>query len=624
MPKQTFWISCVVTLWATITFASISTTAPSQPSESEEEVGTIAVFRFHGPLQEAPAMFDFGFQLEPQQTLHELLKRFKRAQKDESLQAVVLTFDDPQLGWAQIQELRKAITALRAADKDVYCLLETVTAGAYQLATAASRICMVPTGDLQLMGLHVEQPYLKGLLDKIGIEADIEHIGAYKGAGEPFTRTGPSDEAKAMLDWLVDDLFDQMVQTIADGRQMTPQKVRALIDRGPFTAKQAVEVKLVDEVTYAEEFLESLCERYDKAITLVHNYGQEEEPGIDFSNIFALFNSLGKAMAKGTITSKQSVAVIYVDGMIVSGRTEDDPFGDSGRVGSTSIRRVLNKACRDDTIKAVVLRVNSPGGSALASDIIWHAASDLASEKPLIVSMGNVAASGGYYVSAGAKMIFADPGTITGSIGVVGGKIVTKGFWDWLGVSFYEKSIGANADLFNTNRKWDDRQRKMMRKYMQDVYEAFTDRVIRGRKDRLKKDLDQLAGGRVYTGKQAEANGLVDKLGGLQDAIAFAATEAGIKRYDIRLLPEPKNFFDYFFKGMRDDADDDSVDLSLTKRAVNNGGWTLKAPGVADFLDLLRASDPIRAKMVLGLLQRVELLAKEHALLVMPSEFCIR
>lgn len=597
--------------------ASVPREAAAQSSDSG---GRIAVFRLHGPLEEAPPPFDFGLDMEPQRSLYGLLDRFGKAKKDDRLKAVVLIFDEPILGWGQRQELRRAILDLRASDKDVYCYLEEVDGGTYQVAAAGSRVYITPTGGISLMGLHVEEAYIKGLLDKIGVKADIEHIGDYKGAGEPFTRTGPSDEAKEMLDWLLRDLFDQMVQGIAEDRQITPDEARALIDRGPFTAHQAQEARLVDDVMYAEAFADSLKERYGRSVELVHNYGERELPEIDFSSPLAILKFFGEVMSTAKAGRRPSVAVVHVDGMIVTGKTEEGLFGDSGTVGSTTLRRVLSRAREDDSVKAVVLRVSSPGGSAVASDIIWHAAVELGEEKPLIVSMGDVAASGGYYVSAGAATIFADPGTITGSIGVVGGKLVTAGLWDWLGVTFHEMKLGENADLYNTNRPFDDRQRAIVRRQMQEVYDAFTNRVKEGRGDRLKGDLAKIAGGRVYTGRQAQANGLVDKLGGLSEAIKFAAAEAKISDYEIRLMPEPKNFLEMLFRGLTgEENDEDSGSIEISSR-----GWLPRTPAARELLGLLGRVDPVRARAVRQSLLRLEMLAEESVLLVMPADLIVR
>jgi protease-4 len=599
--------------------ASKPVKADQADTESETAPSKIAVFRLAGALREAPPQFDWGFQAEDQLSLYELLTRFNKAKKDAKVKAVVLLFDNPQFGWAQRHEIRSAIRDLKGADKDVYCFLEEEDQGTYTVAAGASKVYIAPTGALNLIGLHIEQSYLKNLLDKIGVQADIEHMGAYKGAGEPFTRTGPSDEAKEMINWLMSDLFDQMVQEIAEDRQLQPAQVKDLIDRGPFNAKEAKEAKLVDEIAYPEDLIETLKKRYGNDIELVHGYGKKELPEVDLSSPFGLFKFFGEMMNKTRAPSKPQIAVVYVDGMITTGKTEDSLFGDSGLVGSTTMRRLLAKVRTNDKVKAVVLRVNSPGGSAIASDLIWNATQTLGDEKPLIVSMGNVAASGGYYVSAGGATIFADPGTITGSIGVVGGKIVTQGLWNWVGITFHETTYGKHADLYNTNRPFDEQQRQLIRKSMQDIYEVFKQRVSEGRKDKIKGDLEPLAGGRVYTGRQAQSKGLVDQLGGLQDAIKYAASQVKLSNYDVVQYPEPKNFLEMFVKGLTGDEDENGDSIQVVQR-----GWLARMPAVSEATRAIGRLDPARTRMVLQMLFRLELLAQENTLLVTPSDLLIR
>jgi protease IV len=633
--RKTTWIvtvTCGLFLFASIPAqAASSKTGESGKASSSKTASTkpaskapvVAVYGLRGVIEDGPSALQFGFELEPQQSLFEMLQRFRKMEKDDNLKAVVLTFSDVGLGWGKMQELRQAILGLRAAKKDVYCYLEEARPATYLLATAASKIFIVPTGDIELMGLHVEEAYFKNLMDKIGLEADIEHVGAYKDAGEPFTRTGPSNEGREMTEWLVKDLYDQMIETVAQGRDIPADQVRALIDRGPFNARQAVEAKLVDEAAYVDEMVDSIRDRYGEDADFVPNYGKEKKPQIDFSSPFAFFKLLGEGMSKGKASAKPSVAVIYLDGMIVTGKTEQSPFGDAGAVGSTSLRHALTKAAKDDTVKAVVFRVNSPGGSATASDIIWRAATELGKEKPFVVSMGDVAASGGYYVSAGAKAIFANRGTITGSIGVLSGKLITKGLWDWVGITFHETTMGKNADLYNSNRRFDDRQRAVVREQLETVYKDFTDRVMTGRGKKLKKDLSELAGGRVFTGRQAEVNGLVDRIGGLEDAVAHAAKQAKLAEgeYEIRVLPEPQNFMDLLLRSLSGQEEDgEGVDVAVKTRTP----WTLQAPFAQELLPMLRKLDPTRARTILRSLLRIELLGREHVLMALPGEIEIR
>ena len=240
---------------------------------------------------------------------------------------------------------------------------------------------------------------------------------------------------------------------------------------------------------------------------------------------------------------KDAVAVVYVEGPILPGYSQPTLFGAYNAAFSGDIRKALETAAKDESVKAVVLRVDSPGGSVEASEVILNAARQVKTQKPLIVSMGDVAASGGYYVACGADAIFADETTITASIGVVGGKLVTTDLWNKLGVNWVGHKRGANADLLSSTRPFDEAQRKVISDYMQQAYEVFKGHVTKGREGKLRKPIDEIAGGRVYTGKQALDLGLVDQIGGLQQAVEYAAAKVSLKNYDIRVIPEPKDFF---------------------------------------------------------------------------------
>lgn len=598
--------------------AASATAATTRAADRPAATKKIAAFRLTGPIRETPppelAMFDL--QEERPQGLSDLLQRLKKARQDADVVAVVLTLDNPQVGWAQIQELREAVLKLRAADKEVYCHGESIGLGAYMLASAATRISVVPTGSVDLAGLYSENAYIKALLDKIHVEADMVHVGDYKAAAEPLMRDGPSEASREQMNWLLDDLYAQLVDIVARGRNLQPDQARRIIDEGPFSAARAKEAKLIDAVEHRDEFLQHVEKKHGKATKLVHNYGARKGPEVDFSSPFAFFKIIGEMMQQAKTGDKPVIAVVYIDGMIVAGRSEEELFG-SRTAGSTTIRAALDKARKDEDVKAVVLRVDSPGGSATASEIMWHAARQCAKAKPLVASMGNVAASGGYYASVAADTIFADPGTITGSIGVVGGKIVTKGLWDWMGVSFHEMKRGRNADIENTNRKWDDREREIVMRDMNEVYGVFASRVKDGRGKRLKGDFEKLAGGRVYTGRIAIDRGLVDRLAGLEDAIKFAAEEAGVSDYEIRVLPRPKNFLELLMKGFGVDQDDEDGDSVAAAR------WPVASPAMQWLAPALQQLGPERSRMVVRWLLRLDLLRRERVLTVLPTEMLI-
>lgn len=594
------------TRWSLVLLLVGSISAPAAAGDK------LVHFRLRGELPEAPPKMELNlFSLGAEQpiSMYDLLKALNKARKDDTVRGVLFELDEAALGFAQIQELRAQFEKLKSADKDVWVYTEVMTPGQYLLASAASKVVMMPKGELVLMGLYGEASYFKRMLDKIGVQADIIHCGDYKSAGEPFYLEGPSKPAEEQQNRLLDSIFEQLVGQIAESRKLSADDVKKLIDRGLLSPEDAVKEKLVDELAYREDLTKTLKKRYGDDFKLDRRYGKDKGMDLDPSNPFAMFNAIFGQMMKGPSKSdKPAIALIYVDSMITSGSSEDGVFG--GNSGSTTIRRAIEKAAQDKNIKAVVLRVDSPGGSAVASEVIAEAVKRCKKEKPLVVSMGNVAASGGYYVSCLSDAIFAEPGTITGSIGVVGGKMVTKGLWDWVGITGHEYQRGALADTFNSNRKFEDDERKLVTDMMYRVYGDFKDRVTAGRRSKIKGELESLAGGRVYTGKQALEIGLVDKLGGMADAIQYAADQAEMSKYELRILPEPKNLFDMLFKGMSG-ADDDEVEAH-----VQYGAKWMASPFLRDALPMLDRLDPHKGRAVRQALMQMDLMGRENVLML--------
>lgn len=576
----------------------------------------IPYFRLKGALVETPTNLPPLFGNEPPMSLKQLLERLKEARLDNDVVAVVLDVQDAALGMAQLEELHASISKFAAVDKDVFVHADSLTTGTYALATSASRISIVPTGDLWLLGLFGETPYLRGALDKLGIVPDFMHCGDFKTGAEPITRTGPSAESEEMMGWLLDGIYRSVVELIADARGMSPDDVIALINDGPYTAERALEKGLIDAVEHRQDFIELIEQRYGESAKVVKDYGKDEDMDIpqDFFGLVQMFMQMINPTPK-TYT-EPSVAVIYVEGAIATGEAEPSPFGGASGAFSTTIRRALDKAAEDDSVKAVVMRVDSPGGSALASEIILDASMRVADKKPLIVSMGNVAGSGGYYVSCGAETIFADKSTITASIGVLSGKLVTTDAWKKIGINWHSIQRGDMAAMMSSASQFTDRERAKMRHYMNEVYGIFKGHVVEARGDRLSKPIDELAGGRVFTGAQALERGLVDKLGGLTDAIKFAGKRAGISEYEIRVIPEPPSILDLFM-GDRDD------DAGFTRVHSTKRLSLIDAPVFAATLPVITKLDPLRAQAMIRALRKLELIHDEGVVMMMPAEFVI-
>ena len=589
----------------------------ADPASDKVEKPVVAVIRLHGPLTETPmdemlSLFGGAGGTD----LKSLVARFEKAREDKNVTAVVLTVEGFGAGFGQIEELRQALDALRTAGKDVYAHADSMKTSDFALLSGATRVSLVPTGNLWLMGLYGEAPYARGLLDKIGVKPDFLTCGDYKSAAEMFMRTGPSPQSDEMQNWLLDSIFATQVKLIAEGRKVAADKAKAWIDSGPYSATKAKEHGLIDAIEHRQELEAMLREKFGQHVKFDNKYGKKSGPEIDFSSPLGIMKFYGELLGgPRKKTYQDSVAVVYVEGPIIEGSGDASPFALAGGVAaSTPIRRALDKAAADDTIKAVVLRVNSPGGSATASEIILDATKRVKAKKPLVVSMGDVAGSGGYYVACGADTIFADRATITGSIGVVAGKLVTTDLWKNVGISWKGYKRGANSALLGSAEVFSDEERKHLQSWMDEIYGVFKGHVTAIRGDRLKKPLDEIAGGRVYTGGQALELGLVDKLGTLEDAIKFAAAEAKIEKYDTRVVPEPKSFIELLLEGMN--GDDEFADrlIQSPRMAVNS------AASLHDLaLPYLRTLDPARAAAVGRLFVQLETLRREQIGVIMPE-----
>ena len=450
----------------------------------------------------------------------------------------------------KLNELREAVGRVRDAGKKVYAHLETAFGSQLVLASACDEIVMSEASVVIIPGIHAEVAYYKEMLEKIGVEADMMHIGAYKGAAEPLTRTNMSEPVRKNLTALIDDLYDQMVTTIATDRQMKVDEVRGLVDEGMLTVTRAAEAGLIDRVAYPDEFRMQLKDEYEAdELVYVLNYAKKKLD-TDFSGpmgMIKLFQTMMGISSRGTGGKGPRIAVVYAVGPIMLGKSETDPFGGQ-TMGSETIVKALNEAADNEKVKAIVLRVNSPGGSAFASDLIWRATQAI--DKPIVASMGDVAASGGYYISMGADRIVAEPGTITGSIGVVSGKLALGGLYDKIGITTDVISRGKNSSMLSSTEKFTESERKVLANLMHDIYQQFTTKAARGRNIDLER-LEELAGGQVYTGRDAKQNGLVDELGTLKDAIRAAKQLAGLDpdaKVGLEILPEAKNPLEMIFE----------------------------------------------------------------------------
>jgi protease-4 len=601
-------------LWSAILVSLLGLAAAQAADDKKADASnaTIAVFRLTGSVTEEPAEESLFSASTKAVSLKDLVTRMKQAAEDEAVKAVVILHEGGSIGSAQREELRQAMAKLRAAGKDVYTHADSLSMSEYVLLSGASRISVVPTGDMWLTGLYGELPYLRGLLDKLGVKPDFLTCGDYKSAAEIFLREGPSKQADEMENWLLDSLYKTYVKLIAQGRGVEPSQVRQWIDGGPYTAEKAKAAGIIDAVEHRQAFEDTLKSKYGQNVVFDKKYGKKKPPKLDFSSPFAIFKIMGDLMGEGQKKKKEkdAIGIVYVDGPIMLG-TGTDAFG-SKMARSTDIRKALEEAAQDDSIKAVVLRIDSPGGSAVASEIILDATKRVKSKKPFVVSMGDVAASGGYYVACGSDTIFADESTITGSIGVVSGKFATNPMWKKIGVTFKEYKRGANAGMLSSADVFTPAEKEKMQAFMDEIYGVFKGHVTEIRGKRLKKPIDELAGGRVYTGQQALDLGLVDKIGTLQDAITYLADKAKLTDYEVRIVPEPKNFIERLLEEISGEKDEPKG-LKLKAGAASQ-------PSLIELaLPYLEHLDPQRVRAIKTALFRLQLMQQEGAVLMMPE-----
>ena len=489
-------------------------------------------------------------------SLLKTLQKLNKIAKDEKVAAVWLEIRADEMGPAVVHELREAIARIKKAGKHVVADLRQSSTGGYLLASACHEIVVTPQGGLMIPGLRAEVMFYKGLFDKLGVRADFLQVGDYKGAGEPYSREKMSPALREELDSLLSDRFDQVLELIAADRGLSKDRVRELVDEGLFTSKKAAEVGLVDFVGYDER----IEQRIKKAINhdeleISTTYGQKKVD-TDFSGMggfFKLMDLMAGVEPKKKSSKGKKIAIIQAVGSIVDADGGAGSLTSGELITPDAMIKAFHKAETDSKVVAIVLRIDSPGGSALASDLIWKAVSE--AKKPVIASMGDVAASGGYYIAMGADEVFAAPGTTTGSIGVVGGKIALGGLYEKLGLNVEVISKGAKSGIFSELTSFSEEERKVWQANMDDVYEQFVSKAAQGRSLSVEQ-VRQVAQGRIWTGRQALSHKLVSKIGGLQDAIDRAKEIVGLSTQDeveLLVLPEPANIFEQLF-GMEDVA----------------------------------------------------------------------
>lgn len=454
--------------------------------------------------------------------LTEIKESIAKAKTDDNIKGIYLELGINDNGYATLEVIREALIDFRKSGKFVYGYGEILSQKSYYLATAADQIYLNPNGIVELKGFGREIMYYKGMFDKLGIEVQDFHCGQFKSAIEPFVRTDMSEANRQQLMGLYGDVYANFLQDVGAGRKIDTAALNTIVNNlSAETPEQAKELKLIDGVIYYDQLLDKLKAKV----------GTEKKKDLASIDLVKYASTLKK-----DLKSENKIAVIYAEGEIVDGD------GDEGQIGGDKFAKLIRKVREDEKVKAIVLRVNSPGGSAMASDIMWRELVLAQKAKPLVVSFGDVAASGGYYIAAPGDRIFAKPNTITGSIGVFGLlPNAQKLLKDKLGITFDEVEVTKHGVLGGITKPLDAEETAIAQRNVEKTYRQFKQRVAEGRgKDTAY--IETIAQGHVWTGRQGIANGLVDELGGLDEAIAYAAKKANLKEFRTKNYPEEKSF----------------------------------------------------------------------------------
>lgn len=495
------------------------------PFSKHVDKNSILTLRIEGDIDERPPQDALGGIFRgPSASLSEMIEALDRAGTDPRIAGVEMEVGESTLGLAQIQQLRRKLAEFHRSGKFSAAYLQFGTNRSYYVASASQTVVLLPTSLLNVHGMMTSTTFLRGTFDKLGIYPDFLHIGDYKNATNVYQEKKYTPAHREADQALLEDLYQQYVRDVAESRHMTQEEAGRLMARGPFSSPDSLEAKLIDRVAYADEFREFVDKKnggHDSRVTVKQYLNRTERGG------------------------HSKVAVILASGMILPGRSGDSPLG--GEVmGADTIAEQFKDAREDGSIKAVILRVDSPGGAAFASEVIRRELLLTKKQMPVVVSMSNVAASGGYWIAMSANQIVAEPGTITGSIGVLSGKFNLLGLYEKLGLS---KDYITTTDNSTTDwpfQNFTPAQRESIQRYMHDIYNNFIQGVAEGRKMDVEA-VDKIAQGRVWSGERAQKLGLVDELGGLDTAIASAKKLAKIpagEKVDLVYLPPSKGVFE--------------------------------------------------------------------------------
>ena len=524
-------------------------------------------------IEDAPDSAVAKYMLSDRLRVRDIVDGLDRGAKDDRVVGMVATISSVPMGMAEAQEIRDAVFRFRAKKKFAVAYSETFGEfapgnGAYYVATAFDQIYLQPSGDVGLTGLMIETQFMKGTLDKLGVKFHGDHRYEYKNALNIYTETKYTAAHKEANSKVMNSWFSQMKNGICEARHLDPNQFAALVDKGPYLGKEALDAKLVDGMAYRDEVYEQVKTKAGSGAELLY---------------------LGKYLYRAgrPHDSGKTVALIYGVGQVMRGKSDFSAINGSVTMGSETVAGAFRAAIEDDDVKAILFRVDSPGGSYVASDTIYREVLRARKAgKPVIVSMGNLAGSGGYFVAMGADKIVAEPGTITGSIGVLGGKMYAAGFWNKLGLSHDEIHTSQNATMFTTTQDYNDTEWQRFEAWLDRVYDDFTGKVAEGR--RLSRErVKEIAKGRIWTGEDAKAIGLVDELGGFDRALELVKKAIGVPENDevkVVVFPQRKKLYELLLPREADNSEKEASAEAVASvlRAVQPVTQKLQAAGIVE------------------------------------------
>jgi len=507
--------------------------------------GSTLVLHLNGEISErAPLELPFALGQRTPLTIEQTWSLLRKAASDKRIKAVVVEPMGAQLGWAKMQELRLELARFRQSGKPLYAYLKTPSTRDYYIATAASKIYLAPEDLLDMKGLRLELMYFKRTLDKLGVTVYVDHDGKYKDYGDMFTRTSLSPESREVYTSIIDLLYADLIKTVGVSRKRSAMEVQAAIDSGPLLSDQVLARGLVDGLCYEDEMYGKLKKELKDDVRKI---GEREYLRVPESD--------------AGINGKVRFAYVAAEGAITRGDPSSGGGYNSEGIESESFIKVLDRVANSSSYKGVIVRIDSPGGEVFASDAIWRAMNELARKKPVVISMSDAAASGGYYIAMNGTPIVAYPGTLTGSIGVVFGKPNLRGLYDKLGIDKDMLSRGRFAEIDSDYKPMDDAERTKLKEGIDQNYRDFVKKVADSRK-RPVNQIEPIAQGRVWLGEQARENGLVDELGGLDRAIDVLKRKASVPATDtvsLSIYPPSRSFFDLILSSPPDASVEERV-----------------------------------------------------------------